>query len=309
MESSPQLVVRTIRRALGMTQAEFARCVGWSASTISRWESGRAQPSRLALKIILAFGEERHVRLKPTTTLPAVVALPAPLIRPPLLIGRRSLPPPALFDAADRARPVEQADPTREGVWSAELTVRVKAPRRLQIPPGAPSWLWSGVALGCTLVTLVALSGVPRTRSDVTPASTSAMRRGVYAVDRVHTGSALRDGSFSRRSSTALTAPPAAGERPEAVALAPSTGADAPPPAEAPSARSLSREPGLLAGIVLTGGDRRATVHTASGAFTVGEGDMLGGHAIERIAADRIVLRESSGRLRTIRLGDFLPVD
>src|SRR6188508_470766 len=79
MEAEGSHVARTIRRALGMSQAEFARSLGWCASTISRWESGKAQPDRLALKIILAFGEERGVRYRPRTK-----ALPVPVgDRPP----------------------------------------------------------------------------------------------------------------------------------------------------------------------------------------------------------------------------------
>jgi transcriptional regulator with XRE-family HTH domain len=37
---SPGKVIRSLRQALHMTQAEFARAAGWSASTISSWERG-----------------------------------------------------------------------------------------------------------------------------------------------------------------------------------------------------------------------------------------------------------------------------
>jgi transcriptional regulator with XRE-family HTH domain len=59
METPPGKVIRSLRQALDMTQAEFARAAGWSASTISSWERGSTQPSRIAFKTILAFAEER----------------------------------------------------------------------------------------------------------------------------------------------------------------------------------------------------------------------------------------------------------
>src|SRR5262249_56647560 len=85
VQREAQNIIRTIRRALDMTQAEFAHALGWSPSTISRWESGRAEPDRLSLKIILAFGEERRVRYRPRGT--ACAALPAPDTSLPATIG------------------------------------------------------------------------------------------------------------------------------------------------------------------------------------------------------------------------------
>ena len=40
--------IKKLRESLGMTQEEFARELGVSFSTVSRWETGRGQPSRLA---------------------------------------------------------------------------------------------------------------------------------------------------------------------------------------------------------------------------------------------------------------------
>jgi DNA-binding transcriptional regulator YiaG len=40
--------IRTIRRALDMTHVEFAFYLGVSVGTLSRWENGKAVPSRLA---------------------------------------------------------------------------------------------------------------------------------------------------------------------------------------------------------------------------------------------------------------------
>jgi putative transcriptional regulator len=36
--------VRAIRTKLGMTQAEFAACFGFSVNTLRHWEQGRRQP-------------------------------------------------------------------------------------------------------------------------------------------------------------------------------------------------------------------------------------------------------------------------
>lgn len=47
-DSKTDIDVRALRDALGMTQEEFAREVGVSFTTVSRWETGRGAPSRLA---------------------------------------------------------------------------------------------------------------------------------------------------------------------------------------------------------------------------------------------------------------------
>ena len=47
-EDKADIDVRALREALGMTQEEFARAVGVSFTTVSRWETGRGTPSPLA---------------------------------------------------------------------------------------------------------------------------------------------------------------------------------------------------------------------------------------------------------------------
>ncbi|HYC23297.1 MAG TPA: helix-turn-helix domain-containing protein [Candidatus Bathyarchaeia archaeon] len=199
MESSPQEVVRSIRLALGMTQAEFARALGWSTTTISRWESGRALPNRLALKIILAFGEEHHVRLRrgavsanrageaplPVTT--ALTCLTNPLavgaaprgtlIAPPgggtldwpepespgdwTRGGRRELSGPALSRTAGLERPA--ADDSERPAWQAEVRFRLSGPSRADRTGNLGSWFRGVVLLAGTLVVLAAL-GMPIVR-------------------------------------------------------------------------------------------------------------------------------------------------
>ena len=44
--------LKKLRTSLGMTQEQFAREVGVSYSTVSRWETGRGTPSPLARRRI-----------------------------------------------------------------------------------------------------------------------------------------------------------------------------------------------------------------------------------------------------------------
>ena len=44
--------VRELRKALGLTQEQFAAKVGVSFSTVNRWENGKGKPSPLAMKQI-----------------------------------------------------------------------------------------------------------------------------------------------------------------------------------------------------------------------------------------------------------------
>src|SRR2546425_9186014 len=72
MQEDPGQVIKALRLALDMSQADFARASGWASSTISSWERGRSRPSRLAFKTILAFAEERGVRYRAKTSAQAL---------------------------------------------------------------------------------------------------------------------------------------------------------------------------------------------------------------------------------------------
>ncbi len=56
------LLVRRLRRKLGLTQEKFAAKLGVSFATLNRWENGRAKPSPLALQRLeeaaLELGDE-----------------------------------------------------------------------------------------------------------------------------------------------------------------------------------------------------------------------------------------------------------
>ena len=47
--------VRTLRKQLGLTQEEFAHEIGVTFATVNRWENGKSEPSRLALKMLTAL--------------------------------------------------------------------------------------------------------------------------------------------------------------------------------------------------------------------------------------------------------------
>lgn len=50
-------LIRELRSLSHLTQEQFAAVIGVSYVTISRWESGRIQPSELALRQVHAFLE------------------------------------------------------------------------------------------------------------------------------------------------------------------------------------------------------------------------------------------------------------
>jgi transcriptional regulator with XRE-family HTH domain len=61
-------VVKSVRKRLGLTQQELAGRLGVALPTVSRWETKRHRPSRLALDKIEAFlqdmGEEGEALLE-----------------------------------------------------------------------------------------------------------------------------------------------------------------------------------------------------------------------------------------------------
>jgi transcriptional regulator with XRE-family HTH domain len=282
VDDEPQRIIRTIRRALGMTKAEFARALGWAPSTISRWESGRAKPSNLALKIILAYGEERHVRYRPAST--ATTALPALLPRSPL--------PPWVAAGQRPVRPVSEVLPVSVETsateprpawtrprWEAELNLRVAlggASRGIQ--PSQRHWLRRGAVVGAALAVAVAVASPLMTRTP-SPSSTSVPPRRM---------------------------PPAAAE---VRAVEPAAENDPAPPAAVPiPPRPVPRMAELL-GVTLLGGVRQAMFRTPTGTFAVEEGDRLGPCSAARITADGVELRDPAGEVHTVALGGRIPID
>lgn len=49
---SPKTIYRLRKKVLGLTQGEFAQIVGYSAITVSYWETGRTKPTPKAIAAI-----------------------------------------------------------------------------------------------------------------------------------------------------------------------------------------------------------------------------------------------------------------
>src|SRR5262249_51293050 len=118
MDALPRDIIHSIREGLGMSRAEFARALGWAPSTISRWESGKAEPSRLSLKIILAYGEEHGVRYR----------------------ARRTPLPAMLLPAQEESRALALRPLPSEGAVSVQETAAPPRPRSLSVGIDRPGW-------------------------------------------------------------------------------------------------------------------------------------------------------------------------
>ena len=57
-KENPAEVVTGLRRAIGLTQEQFAAKIGVTVSTVNRWEKGRSKPQPLAMKQINALRSE-----------------------------------------------------------------------------------------------------------------------------------------------------------------------------------------------------------------------------------------------------------
>jgi putative transcriptional regulator len=44
--------IRELRRRLQLTQEDFAHMIGVTFSTVNRWENGKSQPNRIALRLL-----------------------------------------------------------------------------------------------------------------------------------------------------------------------------------------------------------------------------------------------------------------
>ena len=53
--------VKEIRQSLGLTQEEFAHQLGVTLCTVSRWETGKTTPSRLAIKQIQQLTVQKYM--------------------------------------------------------------------------------------------------------------------------------------------------------------------------------------------------------------------------------------------------------
>lgn len=56
--------IKDIRKALNLTQTEFANELEVSFSTINRWENGKTIPNKMTIKMIHNFCEKNNVSFK-----------------------------------------------------------------------------------------------------------------------------------------------------------------------------------------------------------------------------------------------------
>jgi len=274
VDGRSQDMIRAIRQALDMTQAEFGHALGWAPSTISKWESGRGEPNRLALKIILAFAEERKVRYRPRRELvmqapDGVPHLPV-VASPPRPVPAISVLPPTTPGGWVASAHAEHPR------WEAALSFRVALDRGR--PPANPArhpWLRKATVAGAALGALF-LIGVPMSRSP--ERETAPVGGGVPVVVPVPDDQKIAE--------THAPAPRAA--------VVP----EPPPPTTA-----------TLEGVSLLGGVRQAMFRTPTETITLTEGAQLGGRRATRIGAEGVELREPTGELRMIGIGGRVPID
>jgi transcriptional regulator with XRE-family HTH domain len=319
MDADPGQVIRSLRMALEMSQAEFARASGWSASTISSWERGRAKPSRLAFKTILAFAEERGVRYRPRSTSTALVlaqpqldgantyasarpvdphyandphaphverlsAGPAPRLRP--LVYGSPMANPVTADPFTHAAPHSPIEPR----WSAEASFRVTLGAR-RTPRSLPRGIGELTIVALAFCAAWLLAEPVQRWLHPAPALVAT----APAPPLVH--APLPAAAVQLPS---ITAPPA-----PAPVLVP---ADAPtePAADAAATPLVSAR---LESILTIGGTARATFRTANDAVTVETGEWLGSQQISRIADDGVTLLDRDGIQRRVRIGQQINFD
>ena len=266
-----------------MSRAEFARALGWAPSTISRWESGKAEPSRLALKIILAFGEERGVRWRPARpTLPVPFTPAAPSV---------DLMPSQAWSAPDARTTVIGA---RHPRWQAELRFRVAVDRPTE--PAAKRWLGNAtIAVASCAVLLLGFgvfsSGNGRASSPIAANEEAAP---AFAARPAVARSVTPHRAHAVVAPIAETAP-----APEPIAVSEEA---APAPAETPVMARLE-------GVTLLGTLRRATFRTDVDALTVLEGEQLGERQAVRIAGHGVELTDAAGHVQLVHLGESVAIE
>ena len=260
-----------------MSRAEFARALGWAPSTIARWESGKVEPSRLSLKIILAYGEEHGVRYRPRRAPSTALLLPgqeesrALALRPLHSEGAVSV---VETDAPPRPRSLS-VGLERPG-WEAELHFRVAGRDRQPTGRRHSGWIGPVTLIGASLCVILA-AGIPLMGSEQTP-----LRR-----ERPHPAAAA-----------SLISPPAP------VHIARPQVAEAPAP--------VVTRPILearLEGVTLIGSKREATFRTPTDTLILSEGERIAGKWATRIAGDGVELQDESGQVRVVGLGETLPLD
>jgi len=319
METAPGKVIRSLRQALDMTQAEFARAAGWSPSTISSWERGTAKPSRLAFKTILAFAEERGVRYQSNDGAPGASSEREQRTTLPVLrLPSRIAPPIELLDSERSSSPLGSFGSRR---WTEVAAGRPAVFARQAVPLAErPEW-----QIDARLHIRIGANAERWRRISYVAASVLALAIGVGAGILIRTG--LHGDTGRVEAPSAVAEPAVAPEAPvDAVASAPDpappvvdelalAGAAVPPfaagPAEEPAVRpapmpapSFAR----LESIVALDGVKRATFRVGDRSIALVEGDQIGGRTVVAIANHDVMLA-GGGVQRRVRLGSETPIE
>ncbi|MBU1708137.1 helix-turn-helix domain-containing protein [bacterium] len=53
--------IRDLRQRLRLTQEDFAHMIGVTFSTVNRWENGKSQPNRIALRLLAGLEKKAKV--------------------------------------------------------------------------------------------------------------------------------------------------------------------------------------------------------------------------------------------------------
>jgi putative transcriptional regulator len=53
--------IRELRQRLRLTQEDFAHMIGVTFSTVNRWENGKSQPNRIALRLLAGLEKKAKV--------------------------------------------------------------------------------------------------------------------------------------------------------------------------------------------------------------------------------------------------------
>ncbi len=309
----PGQVIRALRLALEMNQAEFARAAGWSASTISSWERGRATPSRLAFKTILAFAEERGVRYRPSSPTNALVRVgggardemahataatsgPRPALRP--LLYPNSAPAGASHvepTVASSDPPPWTAEPARASAprWHAEASFRVSL--------GARTPRSSAASRHAVEVAIVALGFC------------AAFGLREPARWLLH-GDTVRAGTTAAALTVApAIAPPAPVTAPRLDAVVPRSGRAQSQPSRATTvaapAATVVSPTARLESVLAIGAMARATFRSDNDSVTVVPGEWIGGRLVVAIDADGVTLADRVGARHRVGVGQRTPFD
>ncbi len=55
------LIVKSVRKKLGLSQEQLARELNISFSTVNRWENGKSKPSQMAKELFFSFCNSKKI--------------------------------------------------------------------------------------------------------------------------------------------------------------------------------------------------------------------------------------------------------